>query len=75
MGLGRTVFRLLFAGAISALLVALAARFLDPILGLRPREGQATYRNIDSTQESEGADGSDLIEPDRTVLPGISVRS
>jgi hypothetical protein len=60
MGLGRTLLRFLFLGAISALLIALGARLLDDILGQRRRES---------------ADWSDQIELDRTVLPGISVRS
>jgi len=60
MGLGRTVLRYLFFGAISGLLVALGSRLWEEILG--PGRRQA-------------ADASEQIELDRTVLPGISVRS
>jgi hypothetical protein len=75
MGLGRTVLRFLVLGAVSALVVAFGARLVDEILGLRPREGRATYRKIGSAEETAGADWSEQIELDQTVLPGISIRS
>jgi hypothetical protein len=75
MGLGRTVLRFLLLGAVGALVVALGARLFDEILGLRPREGRATYRNIESAEETAAADWSEQIELDQTVLPGISIRS
>jgi hypothetical protein len=75
MGILRTSFRLLFLGAISALLVALGVRLLDEILRLRPRELGATYRGIGSADETRAAYEAERIELDRTVLPGISIRS
>jgi hypothetical protein len=75
MGIGRTVVRYLFLGAISALLVALGARLLDEILGLSRHEGDAIYKNIEPTDESDGLDAAEQIELERTVLPGISIRS
>ena len=75
MGVGRTVVRYLFLGAISALLVALGARLWDEILGLSRHEGDATYKNIEPTDESDGLDAAEQIELERTVLPGISIRS
>ena len=59
MGLGRTVLRVMVLGAVSAWLVALMARLWDEILGPRPREADI-YRET---------------ELDRTLLPGISIRS
>ena len=75
MGVGRTILRFLFLGAISALLIALGVRLWDEILGLRRREGHVTKKDILSADEVEGAEGSDRIELDRPVLPGISIRS
>jgi hypothetical protein len=60
MALGRSVLRFLVLGAISGLVVALGARLWDEVLDQRRREG---------------ADWSEQIELDQTVLPGISVRS
>jgi len=59
MGLGRPFLRLLLLGAASAMLVALMVRIWDEILGVRPREAHV-YEEI---------------EADRTLLPGISIRS
>jgi len=59
MGLGRSFLRFLLLGSVSALLVTLLVRLWDEILGVRPREAQV--------------DGE--TEADRTVLPGISIRS
>ena len=75
MGLTRTLFRLVFAGAMSAVLIAVGVRFLDEFLGLRPRDREATYRDIESAEETRNAYEAERIELDRTVLPGISVRS
>jgi hypothetical protein len=75
MGILRTSFRLLFLGAISALLVALGVRLFDEILRLRPRELGATSRGIGSAAETRAAYEAERIELDRTVLPGISIRS
>jgi hypothetical protein len=71
----RTLFRLLLLGAISAVLVAVGARFLDEILGLRSRARDATYRDIEAAEETRAAYEAERIELDRTVLPGISIRS
>jgi len=75
MGLGRTVLRLVFLGGISALLIAFGVRFLDEIVGLRRREGHVTPKDFEQAQEDADAYESELIELDRTVLPGISIRS
>jgi cob(I)alamin adenosyltransferase len=75
MGLGRTAFRLLFLGTISALLVALGIRLLDESAGRRRREAQVAARNLERAQEAADAYESELIDLDRTVLPGISIRS
>jgi len=75
MGLGRPVLRLLFLGGISALLIALGVRLLDEIVGLRRREGHVTPKDFEHAQEAADAYESELIELDRTVLPGISIRS
>jgi hypothetical protein len=71
----RAVLRLLLFGALSALLTALGVRLLDQILGLRPRPGDATYRDVESAEETRAAYEAERIELDRTVLPGISIRS
>ena len=71
----RTLLRLLFLGAISAVAVAVGARFLDEILGLRLRKRDATYRDVESAEETRAAYEAERIELDRTVLPGISIRS
>ena len=60
MALGRSALRFLILGAISALLVALGARLWDEILGRHRRES---------------VDWSEQMELDKTVLPGISIRS
>jgi hypothetical protein len=75
MGIGRTVVRYLFLGAIIALFVALGPRLWDEILGLSRHEGNAPYKNIEPTDESDGLDAAEQIELERTVLPGISIRS
>jgi Flp pilus assembly protein TadB len=75
MGLGRTVFRLLFLGTLSALLVALGIRLLDQSARQRRREAQVAARNLERAQEAADAYESELIDLDRTVLPGISIRS
>ncbi|TMD49842.1 MAG: hypothetical protein E6I86_02575 [Chloroflexi bacterium] len=75
MGLGRTVLRLVFLGGISALLIAFGVRFLDELVGLRRREGHVTPKDLEHAQEVADAYESELIEMDRTVLPGISIRS
>ena len=74
MGRGRTALRFLVLGAVSALLVALMARLWDEIVGLRPREAHV-YREVEFTEDTEGVEDSGQTELDRTVLPGISVRS
>jgi len=74
MGRGRTVGRFLVLGAVSALMVALMARLWDEILGLGPREAHV-YREVEFTKETEGVEDSGQTELDRTVLPGISIRS
>jgi hypothetical protein len=71
----KAVLRLLLFGAVSALLTALGVRLLDLILGLRPRPGDATDRDIESAEETRAAYEAERIELDRTVLPGISIRS
>jgi cob(I)alamin adenosyltransferase len=75
MGVGRAVLRLLFLGAISALLIAVGVRLGEEILGLRRRERHVTPKDVERAQEVAEAYESELIELDRTVLPGISVRS
>jgi hypothetical protein len=75
MGLGRTVFRLLFLGGISALLIAFGVRLLDEIVGLRRGEGHGTPKDFEHAQEAANAYESESTELDRTVLPGISIRS
>ena len=75
MGLRQAFFRLLFLGALSAVLVAIGVRFLDERLGVRPRERDATYRDIESAEATRAAYEAERIELDRTVLPGISARS
>ena len=75
MGRGRTVFRFLLLGTFSALLVALAIRLLDEIAGRRRREAQVTARNLERAHEVADAYESEMIESERTVLPGISIRS
>jgi Flp pilus assembly protein TadB len=75
MGLGRTVFRLLFLGTLSALLVALGIRLLDESARQRRRDAQVAARNLERAQEVADAYESELIDLDRTVLPGISIRS
>jgi hypothetical protein len=60
MRLGRTVFRLLFLGAISGFLIALGVRLLE---------------RRERAHEVADAYESELMELERTVLPGISVRS
>jgi cob(I)alamin adenosyltransferase len=75
MGRGRTVFRLLLFGALSALLVALGARLSKEILNRRGREGRVTAKDVERAQEVADAYDSEFIELDRTVLPGISIRS
>ncbi len=74
MGLGRTVLRFLFLGAISALLIALGVRLWDEILGPRRRKGHVTPKDFEPTQVTD-AEWSEFIELDRPVLPGISIRS
>jgi hypothetical protein len=72
MGLGRTALRFLVLGAVSALLVALMVRLWDEIL--RPREANV-YREVEFSDETEGVEDSHQTELDRTLLPGISIRS
>jgi hypothetical protein len=74
MGLGRTVFRLLFLGTFSALLVAVGIRLLDGVAGRRRRVAHITTKDLERAHEVAGAYG-ELIELERTVLPGISIRS
>jgi cob(I)alamin adenosyltransferase len=75
MGFGRTVVRFLVLGAVSALLIVLGARLREEILGARRREGQATPKDVERAQDVADAYESELIELDRIVLPGISIRS
>ncbi|HXN05279.1 MAG TPA: hypothetical protein VN895_10650 [Candidatus Acidoferrum sp.] len=75
MRLGRTVLRFLLFGAISAILIALMARMSEQILGRRRREGHLTPKDFERAQEVADAYESEFIELDRTVLPGISIRS
>ena len=75
MGHGRTVFRLLLFGALSALLVALGARLSKEILNRRGREGRVTAKDVERAREVADAYDSEFIELDRSVLPGISFRS
>jgi hypothetical protein len=75
MGFGRTVLRFLVLGAVSALLIVLGARLLEEILGMRRREGQVTRKDFERAQEVADAYESELIELDRIVVPGISIRS
>jgi hypothetical protein len=75
MGLGRTALRLLFRGAISALLITLGVWLFDEIVGQRRREGHVRAKNLERAQEVADAYESELIERDRTVQPGISIRS
>ncbi len=74
MGLGHTVRRFLVLGAVSALMVALLARLWNEIVGPRPRE-EHVYREVEFTEDTEGVEDSEQAELDRTVLPGISIRS
>ena len=69
------MLRFLFVSAISALLIAALVRRWDEILGLRQREGIVSYRDIESAEQTRAAYESERIELDRTVLPGISIRS
>jgi hypothetical protein len=75
MPLGRTVFRLLFLGTLSALLVALGIRLLDESARQRRRDAQVAARNLERAHEVADAYESELIDLERTVLPGISIRS
>ena len=75
MGLGRTVLRLLFLGTLSALLVALGIRLLDESARQRRRDAQVAATNLERAHEVADAYESELIDLDRTVLPGISIRS
>jgi cob(I)alamin adenosyltransferase len=75
MGLGRTVFRLLFLGTFSALLVAVGIRLLDEVAGRRRRQVHVTAKNLERAEEVADAYEAELIELERTVLPGISIRS
>ena len=75
MGFGRIVVRFLVLGAVSALLVVLGARLREEILSMRRREGQVTPEDFERAQEVADAYESELIELDRIVLPGISIRS
>jgi cob(I)alamin adenosyltransferase len=72
---GRTALRVLFFAAISALLVALTARLWDELLGLRRHQEHVTPENVERAREVADAYESELMELDRTVLPGISIRS
>jgi cob(I)alamin adenosyltransferase len=75
MGHGRTVFRLLLFGVLSALLVALGARLSKEILNRHGREERVTAKDVERAREVADAYNSEFIELDRTVLPGISIRS
>jgi len=75
MSSARAVLRLLFFGTVGALLVAMGVRLVDEMLGLRPGEGGTTHRDIESAEETRAAYEAERIELDRTVLPGISIRS
>ena len=75
MGHGRTVFRSLLFGALSVLLVALGARLSKEILNRRGREGRVTAKDVEPAREVADAYDSEFIELDRTVQPGISIRS
>lgn len=75
MGFGRIVVRFLVLGTVSALLVVLGARLREAILGARRREVQVTRKDLECAQEVADAYESELIELDRIVLPGISIRS
>jgi hypothetical protein len=72
MGLGRTALRFLVLGAVSALLVALMVRLWDEIL--RPGEANVC-REVEFGEETKGVEDSQQTELDRTLLPGISIRS
>jgi hypothetical protein len=74
MGRGKTVLRFLFLGSISALLIVLGARLWDEMVGMR-RRGHATPKDLERAREVADAYESEFIELDRTVLPGISIRS
>jgi cob(I)alamin adenosyltransferase len=75
MGRGRSVVRLLFRGAISALLIALVIRLLDEMVGQHRRDGRFTSKDLERAEEVADAYEAELIELERTVLPGISIRS
>lgn len=75
MGHGRTVSRFLLFGALSALLVAISVRLSKETLGRRGREGRVTRKDVERAREVADAYDSEFIELDRTVQPGISVRS
>jgi len=75
MGLERTVFRILFLGTLSALLLAVGIRLLDAVAGRRRREVHVTAKGLERVAEVSDANETDLIELERTVLPGISIRS
>jgi cob(I)alamin adenosyltransferase len=72
---GRTALRVLFFAAISALLVALGARLWDELIGLRRHQEHVIPENVERAREVADAYESELMELDRTVLPGISIRS
>ena len=75
MGLGRTVLRFLFLGAISAVLIAFEVRLLNEITGRRRREADVRAKDLERARELADAYESELIELERTVLPGISIRA
>lgn len=75
MRLGRSVFRLLFLGTLSAVLVAVGIRLLDGVAGRRRREVHVTAKDLERAREVADAYETELIELERTVLPGISIRS
>ncbi|HEX9095614.1 MAG TPA: hypothetical protein VF990_05870 [Candidatus Dormibacteraeota bacterium] len=75
MGRGRSGVGLLFRGAISALLIALVIRLLNEMVGRGRRDGRVRSKDLERTDEAADAYEAELIERERTVLPGISIRS
>jgi len=75
MGLARTVFRVLFLGTLGGLLVAVGIRLLDGVAVRRRREVHVTAKDLEPAPEVADAYQTELIELERTVLPGISIRS
>lgn len=75
MGRGRSGFRLLFRGAISAVLIAVVVRLLDVMVSRHRRNDSIRSKDLERDKEMREAYEAEQIELDASVLPGISIRS